>query len=328
MKSRWQFWVTLFGRKEQGTSLALFRFAIGLCILYSLLSIAGAGLVGDLWTDVSQGGMRHLGGNWVVILLGGPTPGVIWTLWGIALCTAMACTLGLGGQVVGRVLFLALLLSYNGLITINPLASGGYDLLITNALWILFLAEPNATLSLHARMSEGSFVSDSQVSAWPRYVLIFQLLLMYTLTGLQKSALVWNPGGGYTALYWVTQDPTWMRFDGAFAAWVSPVLRVATAITWHWEQLSILLLLWFYARRTEEKEGRLRRWILRRDWRIGWALVGVSLHIGILILVNVGPFSYVSLSFYFLLWRPEEHRLAWKWWQRRRQDRASKKTAT
>lgn len=31
---------------------------------------------------------------------------------------------------------------------------------------------------------------------------------MYTLTGLQKSALVWTPADGYTALYWVTQDPT------------------------------------------------------------------------------------------------------------------------
>jgi hypothetical protein len=142
---------------------------------------------------------------------------------------------------------------------------------------------------------------------------------MYTLTGLQKSALVWTPAGGYSALYWVMQDPTWMRFDGAFAAWISPLLRVATAVTWHWEQLSILLLLWFYYRRTKEKGGRIRNWVLKRDWRIGWALIGVMLHAGILLLMNVGPFSWVSLSFYVLLWRPSEWTRAWEWWRARRE---------
>jgi hypothetical protein len=214
-----------------------------------------------------------------------------------------------------------LLLSYNGLITINPLASGGYDVLMTNAFWVLFLGEPNATLSLNARWRHGQYTSDRLVSAWPRYALIFQLLLMYSLTGLQKTALVWTPAGGYTALYWITQDPTWMRFDGGFAAWLTPILRVGTAITWHWEQLSIALLLWYYARYTAERGGRLRGWVLRWDWRIGWTLVGFMLHMGILLLVNVGPFSWVTLSFYFLMWRPAELELGWqrfRRWRRRK----------
>ncbi len=321
MKSRWNFWVRLFGEKERGTSLALFRIAICLCALYSLLSIAAAGLVGPLWTHVEHGGMRDVTGNWLVVFFGGTTPTVVWSLWAVALVAALAGALGVGGRFFGRAVFLVLMLSYNGLITINPFASGGYDVLMTNAFWILILAESTATLSLHARMHRGRFVSDEEISSWPRYVLIFQLLLMYTLTGLQKSALVWTPAGGYTALYWVTQDPTWMRFDGAFAAWVSPLLRVGTAITWHWEQLSILLLLWFYARYTADKGGRMRRWVLKRDWRIGWALIGVTLHVGILILVNVGPFSWVSLAFYFLLWKPSEYDRTWQWWLRRRRAR-------
>jgi hypothetical protein len=318
MKSPWGFWVRLFSDQEEGTSLALFRIAIGMCTLYSLLSIAGAGLVGPLWTHVDHGGMRALTGNWFVQLLGGTTPGVVWGLWVTAFCCTLACVAGLGGRIVGKLVMLTLLLSYNGLITINSFASGGYDVLMTNAFWILLLAEPNATLSLHARTRTGSFVSDRQISAWPRYVLLFQLLVMYTFTGLQKTALVWTPAGGYTALYWITQDPTWMRFDGAFAAWVSPLLRVGTAVTWHWEQMSIFLLLWYHARYTEAKGGRMRRWILKRDWRIGWALVGLLLHLGILILVNVGPFSWVTLAFYFLLWTPSEHRRAWLRWRLRR----------
>lgn len=321
----WKFWVGLLSRQESGTSLALFRIALGLCTLYSLLSIAGAGLVGPLWTHVEHGGMRAVDGNWLVKMLGGTTPGVVWSLWSLSLVSTIAFTLGVGGSILSRVNCLILVLAYNGLITINPYSSGGYDVLITNSFWILFLAEPTATLSLACHWREGRFTSEREVSAWPRYVLIFQLLLMYTLTGLQKSALVWTPAGGYTALYWVMQDPTWMRFDGAFAAWISPLLRVATALTWHWEQLSILLLLWFYYRTTREKGGRMRRWVLKRDWRIGWALVGLGLHIGILILMNVGPFSWVSLSFYVLLWRPSEWAQAWQWWQARQ---AAKKSVS
>jgi hypothetical protein len=318
MRSWWRFWVTLFSHQEEGTALALFRLCLGLSTLFSLLSIAGAGLVEPLWTGRQYGGMRTVNGNWLVVMLGGTTPGVIWSLWTVALVSAFAFTVGLGGKIVGRMVCLALLLSYNGLITVNPYASGGYDVLMTNAYWILFWAQPGATLSVHARWRKGSWTSTDEVPAWPRYVLLFQLLLMYTLTGLQKSALVWTPVGGYTALYWITQDPTWMRFGGEFAAWITPLLRIGTAITWHWEQFSILLLLWFYARYTSHKGGRIRRWVLKRDWRVGWIGIGLMLHVGILVLVNVGPFSYVTLSFYFLLWKPTELRAGWKWWQRRR----------
>ena len=309
MKKRWLAWVELVAGQEQGTSLALFRIALGLTTLYSLLSIAGAGLVGALWTHVEYGGMRVVHGNWLVQYLGGTSPGVVWGLWSSAVLSALLFTLGVGGPVLGRVICLLLLQSYNALVTINPLASGGYDALMTNAFWLLLFAQPSATLSVWSRLRNGDFCSEQMVSSWPRYLLIVQLLLLYTLTGLQKTALIWTPGGGYTALYWVTQDLTWMRFDGAFAAWITPLLRVGTALTWHWEQLSLLLLLWFYYRHTSERGGRLRAWVLKRDWRLAWALVGVGLHIGILIMLNVGPFSWVSLSFYFLLWRPQE-------WQR------------
>lgn len=306
MRSRWRFWVELFDQKEAGTSLALFRIALGLVTVYSLLSIAGAGLVGPLWTDLGHGGMRRVHGNWMVQYLGGPTPGVVWGLWSTALVSALAFTAGVGGRILGRLITLVLLQSYNGLITVNPLASGGYDLLMTNALWIMVFAEPMATLSVSARMREGRFTSEAPVSAWPRYVLIVQLLIMYTMTGLQKTALIWGPGGGYTALYWVSQDPTWMRFESVFFAWITPLFRVGTALTWHWEQLSLLLLLWFYFRYTRNRGGRIRRWALKRDWRIAWAAIGVMLHVGILLMLNVGPFSWISLSYYLLLWTPQE----------------------
>ena len=306
MRGQWQFVEKLFSTQEEGTSLALFRIGLGLTTLYALLSIAFAGLLGPLWTHVDHGGMSAVTGNWLVQLLGGATPGVVWGLWWTALAATLAFTLGVGGPIVGRLICLLVLQSYNALVTINPYTMGGYDMLMTNGMWILFLAEPTATLSVHARMRHGSFFSRTLVSAWPRYVLIAQLLMLYSLTGLQKTGVVWSPGGGYSALYWVTQDQTWMRFDGELAAWMTLVLQVVTAITWHWEQFSILLLLWFYYRYTSERPGAFRAWILKYDWRTLWAKVGIPLHVAILVLLNVGAFSLVVLSFYVLFWRPDE----------------------
>lgn len=307
MRARWQFWVDLFAQREEGTTLALFRIALGLVTLYSLLSVAGWGLVDALWTGSQYGGMRPLHGNWLIQLLGGTTPGVVWSLWATALVAALAFTAGAGGPILGRLIAVILLQSYNGLVTINPLASGGYDALMSNAMWIMLFAYPSSTLSVHARWRLGAWRTDVQVPAWPRYVLIFQLLLMYSLTGLQKSAHIWTPGGGYTALYWVVQDLGWTRWAIVdYAAWLTPLLRVGTAITWHWEQFSLLLMFWFYFRYTAQRPGRIRGWMLRRDWRLGWAVVGVGLHVMILLLMNVGPFSWISLSYYILMWAPKE----------------------
>jgi hypothetical protein len=102
MRSPWRPWVKLLSTQEEGTSLALFRIALGLSTIFSLISIAGAGLVGPLWTHVQYGGMREVSGNWLVVFLGGTTPGVVWSLWALALGSSLAFTLGIGGRVVGR----------------------------------------------------------------------------------------------------------------------------------------------------------------------------------------------------------------------------------
>jgi hypothetical protein len=305
--------VQLFDEREEGTSLAAFRIALALVILYSLLSIAGAGLVGTLWTHEKYGGMRAVYGNWLVQWLGGTTPTVVWSLWLVALAACLLFLAGAAGRWGHALITFVLLHAYNALVTINPLASGGYDNLITNALWLMVFADSASTLSLRCRRRQGSWQGDALVAAWPRYLLIFQLVLMYCLTGLQKSSVVWTPMGGYGALYWVTQDPTWMRWDSAvFFAWISPLLRVATAVTWHWEQLTPLILVWYYARHTRERGGRWRERVLRWDWRKGWALIGLCLHLGILLLMNVGPFSWISMSYYLLLWTPEELTSGWR----------------
>src|SRR5690606_34525291 len=97
-----------------------------------------------------------------------------------------------------------------------------------------------------------------------------------------------------------------LRFDMAVVADLYWLTQIATAVTWHWEQLTPILLLFFYYRYTPERPGRLRRWLGRWDLRKPWAAIGAGLHLGILVLMNVGPFSLISVAYYVCLWRPDE----------------------
>ena len=140
---------------------------------------------------------------------------------------------------------------------------------------------------------------------------------MYGATGLHKLGATWLPTGGYSALYWALQDAVFRRFETAWVAWVYPLTQVGTLVAWCFEVLSPLLLLVFFYRATRERPGRVRALFNRVDLRIPYLLVGLCLHLGIWLLFEVGPFSPISLSFYFCLWRPEELQRAGGWIARR-----------
>lgn len=301
MKRLWSAWVTLLSVRELGTSLARFRIAVGLVILYSLLSMIAADLVEVMWVDASYGGLQALSTqHWLIDVLGGRTPQTAWILVGSGLVLGGLLVLGLGGRLTA----LCALQVYYGLTSAKSTLAGGYDTMITNALWILVFAQSTATLSFDCRRRTGRWTSDRLVSAWPRYLLILQLLVVYGTTGLYKLSPVWTPGGDYSALYWVFVEPTWRRFDMAWTASVFGLTQLATAVTWWWEVLSPLMLVVYWARYTAERGGRVRRALNRFDLRKPWALVGIGLHLGILVLLNVGPFSPISLSYYLCLIPP------------------------
>jgi hypothetical protein len=301
MKRVWSAWVGLLSIREPATSLARFRIAVGVVIIYALLSMIAADLVDVMWVDVTHGGMQTLSTrHWLVGILGGRTPATAWVLVGGGLSLAALLIVGLGGRLTA----LLLLQVYYALTTSKSVFAGGYDTLVTNALWLLVLAESTATLSLDCRRRTGRWSSHRPVPAWPRYLVILQLVVVYGTTGLYKLSPVWTPGGDYSALYWVFQEPTWRRFDMAWTATAYPLTQLATALTWWWEVLAPLLLLVYWFRYTAERDGRVRRVFNRFDLRKPWAMVGVGIHLGILVLLNVGPFSPISLAYYLCLIPP------------------------
>lgn len=299
---RWQSIARLFDHREPATALACIRIGVGLVVLYTVISAGWANLVGVLWVDIEHGGISHVRGSWVMRLFGGSNPTTVYGLYAATAIGGMLLVVGL----FSRFAALMTLLCYGALVQSHGHTSGGADLMTTNALWLLALSQCGATLSLSARLETGSFVSEKAVPAWPRYVFIFQIIGVYFMAGINKSADAWMPGGGYTALHFVLQDPTFTRFATDTFVVISPLTRIATAVTWHWEQLTPILFLYFYCRYTREKGGRLRRWVLRFDWRKPWVLIGISLHAGIMFTLNVGSFSVIAVTYYFALFRPDE----------------------
>lgn len=303
----WQAWVELLSLREPATSLARFRVAVALVIVYALLSMIAADLVDAMWVDAAYGGLQTLSTkHWLVGLLGGRTPATAWTLVGGGLVLASLLAVGLGGRLTA----LLTLQVYYALTSAQGTLTGGYDTLVTNALWLLVLSESTATLSLDCRLRTGRFTSDRAVPAWPRYLVILQLVVVYCTTGLHKLSPVWTPGGDLSALYWVFQEPTWRRFDMSWtaSAWAYPLTQLGTAVTWWWEVLAPLLLVVYWARYTADRGGRVRRVLNRFDLRKPWAAIGVALHLGILVLLNVGPFSWISLAYYLCLIPPPASR--------------------
>ena len=310
----WRFWVALFDRRETATSLACFRIAVGLVAIYSLLDVGLTGMIDVLWVDYHSGGYAWLGtGNWLLTLLGGATPAAVRVLYAAALGSAVLVTVGLAGRLSALVAGQ----TYLALVFVNGNATGGYDALITNAFWLLVLGDATRTLSLDCRLRTGRFRSDLLIPAWPRYLAVFQLVVMYTCTGLHKLSSAWLPMGGYSALYDVFQEPTWRRYDMRWTAHVYPLTQLATATTWFFEVTAPVLLVWFYYRYTRERPGRARAWFVRRDLRVPFVVIGLGLHVGILITLNVGPFSWVAMSYYLCLFHPDEFARAWAFTLRR-----------
>jgi hypothetical protein len=307
VKRRWAAWVRFVSERESGLTLALFRIAVGLIAFVEMLETVLYGVARVAWLDKSAGGAFALKGNWLIQLLGGASPATIYGLLAVSMITSVCVAAGLGGRLVT---FVALQ-SYGAVANVNGSAAAGYDALITNAMWILVIGGASSTLSLDSRIRRGAFyIEEATVPAIARRLAIFQLLVVYGMTGLQKLSPVWTPAGGYSALYWVYQEPTWRRFDMSWTASVYPIFQIATAISWHWELGAWLMFLYYWYRATPERPGRLRRVANRFDLRKPYLAIGVALHAGIFATLAVGPFSFICVAYYLAFMTPVEAKRA------------------
>ena len=69
------------------------------------------------------------------------------------------------------------------------------------------------------------------VPAWPRYLLLLQVVWVYFSGGQNKASHDWDPFGGFTALGNALLDPHNGRLDPSLVYTLYPLTRVATALT-------------------------------------------------------------------------------------------------
>ena len=299
----WLRWTRFLDDREPPAGLALFRIACGLVVLGAIGSIVLHGLVPVLWLDRSQGGfIARTNPGWLFQLLG-VTPATVWATTLVCLAGAALLVVGCAGRLSAFVT----LQCYLALTNLN-LSSGGCgdDTLVGNALWLLVLARSTATLSLACRWRTGRWVSAVPIPAWPRYLAVFQLVVVYFATGLQKVSSEWVPGGELSALYYILQDPTWRRWDMSWLAWVYPLTQAATLGVWLFEVTAPVLLVALWFQRTADRPGRIRALFNRIPYRGLFMTAGVMMHVGIVMLMNIEPFTWVTLAFYLCLIRGEE----------------------
>lgn len=307
--SRWTRWVAFIGKQESGECLALFRIFSGLALVVSIGVPALLGLVDAFWVDAEYGGMRPLRPGWLVRGLGGATPGVAWAVVSATLTAGLGLILGIGGRATALVAGQGLI----ALSSLNPHTRSSYDGLLINSLWLLVLADSTATWSLSCRRKTGQWRSDQLVAAWPRYLIVVQLGVLYWFTGLHKVSIYWTPAGGFSALYYILQQPSWHYGSMHWLAWVFPLTQIGTATAWLFELTWPLAWLALYFRLHPERPGRVRRLFNRFRVRTVYAVVGLTMHAGIAVLMDVGPFTFVTLAYYPCLFRPEEVRAGVRW---------------
>lgn len=288
---------------ETGTTLAVVRILLAAVLLWDLIDIGQSGAMTLVWLPADAGGMRdQLPASGVLADFIETTAPNIRAVYGATIAAAALLLVGIGAQPAALVALLGIKL----LAGLNAMAGGGHDRVFANGLFLLMLSRSDVTLSLRCWLRHRRWTSDEPVPAWPRHLLTYQLALLYTMTGIQKLGAVWWPSGGYLAIHYVLLQPHWSRADWWWVAWLGPFTRAATAITWWWESLWFLVPIWVWLRGTPERGGRLRALAARADLRTPFVVLGVLMHGGVAVMMNLGPFSAVTLSLYPALYRPDE----------------------
>ena len=305
MSGKWQSWVRLWDQREPGDVLAVVRIGVGLALVWDLVIAGMLGLVVPLWAPLEEGGFgpaSYADPICAFYRWFGASAANAWVLYAVSLLSALCMTLGL----FSRSSALVFVLGYAQLSHLSPAADRGIDNLLRNVCLLLACADCGATLSLDSRLFHGRWWRDTLVPAWPRYLLIVQLMVVYFGAGMLKQSPQWTSLDHYSALYVVLQRPHFARF-ALPKEWLDalyPFLQLSTIVTVMFERSAPLVpvLLWFRATRT--RAGRLRAFVNRSRILPLWVGTGVVFHLGLALFMQLGIFPWGCLAIYPALAHP------------------------
>lgn len=256
---------------------------------YALLRIA-FGLVGLL----NLVGLTPVSMYWPIDAIA-PVPG-----GGLGV-RAQIASLGLG-TVAGWALFSALLVSFSCMIAgyrsalavpaafvlsvlqamWNPLPLSGANQVLVSLLFCLMWADCGRVLSVDARRGRGP-LSFTTATIWPMRLLRLQVALIYLNTGLWKLfAESWRDG---TAMVDALHLNIFHRFPVIIPDALHWIVALGTYVTLFWELGFAFMLFWPPTRRLA----------------LG---LGIVLHAGMWLTLEVGPFSFLMMASYIAFLDP------------------------
>ncbi|HTR52051.1 MAG TPA: HTTM domain-containing protein [Kofleriaceae bacterium] len=297
MNAWWQRWVALWDRREPPTQLALARIGVGLVACADLVYSRAAGLAGVLWSPYPAG---YATGREAWLGLGG---GAWWT---IAVIASAAIALG----AATRVACIAYAIASLELARLAPASESALDVLYRIVPIVLALSRCNARWSIDAAIARAlGRPPPAEIPAWPRYLLMLQLLWVYFSAGINKTGAEWGPLGGFTALADAAADPQAARFGPEWAQALLPLTRVATLVAIAFELGAPLYLAFLYYADTADRPGRVRRLCNRLHLRWIWLALGIAFELGLAAVLRLGDFPYGMLALYPVLLLPQRARV-------------------
>jgi hypothetical protein len=199
-------------------------------------------------------------------------------VFGVTLAAAVGLTVGWRTRLVTVIHYLGMLMIHHR----NIVTSSGADSLVMLVSFYLILCPSGAAYSLDARREarrRGGTAADPLISPWGQRLIQIQISGLYFVTAILKAhGASWLNG---TALHYVLINREIGRFDLSFLAGYPILVNIMTfgAIA---IELSLGMLLWFKA---------ARPWVI---------LAGISLHFGILFMVNIPIFGELCMAAYML----------------------------
>jgi len=299
----WRAWVALWDRREAPTALALVRIGVGLVLLADLVNLGRLGLVTPMFAGPPDGYAVAFDG-WAPLVLGSGA-GAAFALTLAAVVAAVCIVLGLAT----RVACVGFMLVSAQLAHIAPDSDRGIHMILRVVLVILALSW------CHARWSIDAWVwrrfgrpLPAMVPAWPRYLILFQVVWIYFSAGINKSGAEWGPHGGFLALANAVCDPHIARLSCAWVSSALPLTQIATALTMLFELGAPLYLACLYFADTADRPGRARRIVNLLGLRWVWLALGVAFHLGIAVFLQLGSFPWGMLALYPALLLPRDLR--------------------
>lgn len=302
--SGWSTWTRFWHTPVRAERLALVRVLLGVAILtdqiFQFLPIFSELYgPGGFYPAGLQDGWMLRSWRWTFLFFYTDDLTIVSILFGVWMAITVAFILGWKTRVMSVLLWL---LTLAFLTRTHAMRTGAEEVLMVGLLLLMFAPSGYAfSLDQRARRRRDPTLGDAPIYtvAWPLRLLQIQLAMIYFTTGLAKVlAPAWHEG-------WFVS--TW--WDGTSLHYVLCKIHMT-----HWSYAQTQLPFWVTATATYVAvwwEVLFPFLVCSRWTRAATLWFGVLFHIGIYISIEVGWFSFYTLSFY-AVWVPGEFWDRWK----------------